>query len=162
MKRYVLTLGIAILTFLISSKASAQEEQQTKQFTPDYKFAMGIRFSNSIPTLNTSFSAKYFVTNRSAIEGLISFGNRFGIGGLLEIHNSFATQGLTWFYGGGAYIGFQDNNSYVGPTGVIGLDYKFPNVPVNLSLDWKPELDIVPKINFVPEAFGLSVRFVVK
>jgi hypothetical protein len=162
MKRYALTLGIAILTFCISSKVSAQEAQQAAAFTPDYKLALGIRFSNSIPTLNTSFSAKYFVTNRSAIEGLISFGNRFGIGGLLEIHNSFNTQGLTWFYGGGAYIGFQDNNSYVGPTGVIGLDYKFPNVPVNLSLDWKPELDIVPKINFVPEAFGLTVRFVVK
>ena len=157
------TLGIAIITVFFCSRVAAQEESDsTSSPASNYRFAMGIRFSNAIPTLNTSFSAKYFITNRSAIEGLISFGNRFGIGGLLEIHKTFSTQGLTWFWGGGAYIGFQDNNSYVGPTGIIGLDYKFPNVPVNLSLDWKPELDIIPKINFVPEAFGLSVRFVVK
>ncbi len=161
MKRNNLALAITIFILMISVHAFAQDEKSAPA-VPDYRLALGLRFSNSIPTLNTSFSAKYFITSRSALEGLISFGNRFGIGGLLEIHNTFNTPGLTWFYGAGAYIGFQDNNSYVGPTGIIGLDYKFTNVPVNLSLDWKPELDIIPKVNFVPEAFALSVRFVVK
>ena len=127
----------------------------------DYRMALGIRLSNSTPTLNNSISGKYFVTNRSAIEGLISFGSRFGLGGLLEIHNPLNVEGLKWFYGVGAYVGFESDPSqtFFGPTGVIGLDYKFPNAPVNLSLDWKPELDIIPDINFVPDAFGLSVRF---
>ena len=127
----------------------------------DYRMALGIRLSNSTPTLNNSISGKYFITERSAIEGLISFGSRFGLGGLLEIHNPLNVQGLRWYYGAGAYVGFENNPSqtYFGPTGVIGLDYKFTNVPVNLSVDWKPELDIIPDINFVPDAFALSVRF---
>ena len=127
----------------------------------DYRMALGIRLSNSTPTLNNSITGKYFVTNRTAIEGLVSFGSRFGLGGLLEIHNPLNVEGLRWFYGAGAYVGFESNPSqtFFGPTGVIGLDYKFPNVPVNLSVDWKPELDIIPDINFVPDAFALSVRF---
>lgn len=128
----------------------------------DYKFAAGIRLSNSTPTLNNSASIKYFVTETSAIEGLVSFGSRFGLGGLLEIHKPLNQSGLRWFYGGGAYVGFEGGSTYLGPTGIVGLDYKFPNIPLNLSLDWKPELDILPKIRFVPDAFALSARFAFK
>lgn len=127
----------------------------------DYKFAAGIRFSTAAPTLNNSLSVKYFFEESNAIEGLISFGSRVGVGGLYEHHQLIGgTPGFTWFYGGGAYLGFESGQTWFGPTGVVGLDYKFPNSPVNLSLDWKPELDFVPSINFVPDAFGLTARFV--
>ncbi|MFT3824047.1 MAG: hypothetical protein QM731_09005 [Chitinophagaceae bacterium] len=134
-----------------------------KVHAQDYRLGVGIRLSNATPTLNNSFSAKYFVTERSAVEGLISFGSRFGIGGLLELYKPFASApGLSWFYGGGAYVGFEDHDTYLGPTGIIGLDYKFNNIPLNLSIDWKPELDIIPDINFVPDAFAVTVRFTLK
>lgn len=128
----------------------------------DYRFALGVRLSNSSPTLNNSVSAKYFVTDRSAVEGLVSFGSRFGVGALLEIHKPLQGAGFSWYYGGGVYFGWQDNDTYFGPTGVIGLDYKFPNLPLNLSVDWKPELDILPKVGFIPDAFALSARFAFK
>ena len=96
------------------------------------------------------------------MEGIISFGSRFGIGGLLEIHRPMNVEGLRWFYGAGAYLGFQSGDTYLGPTGILGLDYKFANVPINLSLEWKPELDIIPDINFVPDAFAFSVRFTLR
>lgn len=128
----------------------------------DYRFALGVRLSNSSPTLNNSVSGKYFITDKSAVEGLVSFGSRFGMGALLEIHKPLNVQGLRWYYGAGAYVGFEDGDTYLGPTGTIGLDYKFTNAPINLSLDWKPELDIMPDINFVPDAFGLTVRFTFK
>lgn len=140
------------LLSMIALSASAQ----------DYRFAAGIRLSNSTPTLNNSVSVKYFVTETSALEGLVSFGSRFGVGGLLEIHKPLKQDGLQWFYGGGAYVGFEGGDTYLGPTGAIGLDYKFPNLPLNLSLDWKPELDILPKVRFVPDAFALSARFAFK
>ncbi len=128
----------------------------------DYRLALGVRLSNNVPTINNSITGKYFVTDRNAIEGFFSFGSRFGIGGLLEFHRPFSTtEGLSWFFGGGAYVGWEDSDTYLGPQGVIGLDYKFPSVPVNLSIDWKPELDILPSINFVPEAFSVSIRFVI-
>ncbi|HXB92641.1 MAG TPA: hypothetical protein VNU72_10140 [Puia sp.] len=132
----------------------------TRLSAQDYKVAIGVRFSTSPPTLSNSFSVKYFMDSVNALEGLISFGTRFGLGGLYERHQLIGgTPAFTWFWGVGGYVGFQDNNTYLGPTGAIGLDYKFSNAPINLSLDWKPELDILPSINFVPDAFGLTARF---
>jgi len=125
-----------------------------------YKLAAGIRFSSGSPTLSNSLSFKYFFREDRAIEGLVSFGDRFGFGALYEKHQLIgATPAFTWFYGAGGYAGFQDGKTWLGPTGVVGLDYKFPNAPLNLSLDWKPELDISPAINFVPDAFALTARF---
>ena len=85
-----------------------------------------------------------------------------------EVYQPLSAKGLSWFYGAGAYVGFESDSdkngegggrTFAGPTGIIGLDYKFSNAPINLSLDWKPELNIIPAINFVPDAFALSVRF---
>jgi hypothetical protein len=147
----VITLCLVCLTIGgLFNYASAQ----------DYKVAIGVRLSSASPTLSNSVSVKYFMDDQNAVEGLVSFGSRFGIGGLYERHTLIgATPAFTWFYGGGGFIGFQNNNTYVGPQGVVGLDYKFPNAPLNLSLDWKPELDIIPAIDFVPDAFALTVRF---
>jgi hypothetical protein len=129
----------------------------------NYKFAGGLRLSTAAPTLNNAISIKYFTADNTAVEGIISFGTRFGVGILYEMHQPInATGGLTWFYGGGGYVGIGNKKAYVGPTGVLGMDYKFENIPFNLSLDWKPELDIVPNINFVPDAFALSARFTFK
>jgi hypothetical protein len=126
----------------------------------DYKVGLGIRFSTPSPTLSNSVSLKYFINDHDAIEGLVSFGTRFGMGALFEVHQPIGSvQNLTWFYGAGGYVGFKYGVTYLGPTGAVGLDYKFQNVPINLSMDWKPELDIIPIINFVPDALGLSVRF---
>ena len=142
--------------FIVSASA------QTDTPDPNYRLGLGIRLSNAIPTLSSSITGKYFVTDRSAVEGLISFGSRFGLGGLLEIHKPTNIDGLKWFYGAGAYVGWENGDTYLGPTGILGLDYKFTNAPINLSLDWKPELDLLPEINFVPDAFALSVRFTLK
>lgn len=142
------TLIVLFATAILSS-ATAQ----------DYKVALGVRLSNATPTLSNAVTIKYHMTQQHALEGIISFGTRFGLGALYELHKPTTVQGLNWFYGGGAYVGFQDGNTYLGPTGIVGLDYKFPGIPVNLSLDWKPELDIIPEINFVPDAFGFSARF---
>jgi hypothetical protein len=152
-KLFLFTTFLTISGILINQSASAQ----------DYRFAMGIRLSNNVPTLSSSFTGKYFVTDKNAIEGIIAFGNRFGLGALLEHHRPFSTvEGLSWFFGAGGYVGWEDSDTYLGPTGVLGLDYKFPSVPLNLSIDWKPELDILPAVNFVPEAFAVSIRFVIK
>jgi len=146
-----ITVCLVLLTFSgLYDHVSAQ----------DYKLAMGLRLSTSPPTLSNSVSIKYFLDETNAVEGLIGWGTRFGIGALYERHQLIgATPSLNWFYGGGGYVGFQDGKTWLGPTGIVGMDYKFPNAPVNLSLDWKPELDILPDINFVPGAFAVSIRY---
>jgi len=159
MRKLLLTL-LFIGTCFFSSLYAQDAPPATQTGSQDYKLGLGLRLSSASPTLSNSVSVKYMMPSGHALEGLISFGDRFGLGGLYEVHRPLnATGGLKWFYGAGAYVGFQSGDTYLGPTGVVGLDYKFPNVPLNLSLDWKPELDIIPKINFVPDAFALSARF---
>ncbi|HTQ65474.1 MAG TPA: hypothetical protein VMI12_11805 [Puia sp.] len=156
MRKFQLIVILTILTALFN-RLAAQDSTQ------DYKFAAGIRLSTPSPTISNSVSIKYFLNDRAAIEGLISFGNKFGIGGLFEMHQLIGgIQSLNWFYGGGAYIGFSDGKVFTGPTGIIGMDYKFDHAPINLSLDWKPELDISPEINFIPDALAFTVRFTLK
>jgi hypothetical protein len=146
-----MTLCLAFLALGgLSNRLSAQ----------DYKVAVGIRFSTADPTISNAVSIKYFMDESNALEGLVSFGNRFGLGGLYERHQLIGgTPDFTWFWGLGGYVGWQSRQTYLGPMGAIGLDYKFQNAPVNLSIDWKPELDFVPNINFVPDAFGVTVRY---
>lgn len=125
----------------------------------DYKTAVGIRFSSNDAAINNSISVKHFLSGKTAIEGLLSFGDPFAIGALVELHNSInGVDGLAWFYGGGAYVGFSGERN-IGAQGVLGLDYKFANLPINLSVDWKPELNLLKQFSFEPAAVGLSARF---
>lgn len=135
----------------------------------DYKTAIGLRLSSSQAIVNNSVSLKHFLNETTAIEGLLTFGDPLAISGLVEIHKPVGASGIKWFYGGGAYVGFlktydpnKDRNEtdvHFGAQGVIGLDYKFANIPLNLSLDWKPELNLVSDINFEPAAVGFTARF---
>jgi len=158
MKKIVIILLLTASTF-ISNRASAQE----------YKTALGVRLSSSAAAVNNSISIKHFINEKTAIEGLFSFGDPLAFGALLELHKPFPSSGLKYYYGGGAYLSFiktfnpnkqiNETNASFGAQGVIGLDYKFINVPLNISLDWKPELNLVSDINFEPAAIGFSVRF---
>ena len=150
----LLTAGIGSLTTL-----SAQ----------DYKTALGVRLSSSNAMQNNSISIKQFINPTTAIEGLFTFGDPLALGALLEFHKPLSASGLRYFYGAGGYISFiksvnvntqkTSTDANFGAQGIIGLDYKFNNIPLNISLDWKPELNIVSEINFEPAAIGFSARF---
>ncbi len=152
-----LSLFIAAITF--TTTLSAQS----------YKTAVGVRLSSSQAMVNNSISLKHFLNERAAIEALFSFGDPLALGALYEVHKPFSTEGLQWFYGGGGYLGFvkswnpnkqkNETDVAVGAQGVIGLDYKLVNLPLNQSLDWKPELNLVSDINFEPAAIGFTARF---
>jgi hypothetical protein len=135
----------------------------------DYRTALGVRMSSAAASVNNSISIKQFITEKTAIEGLFSFGDPLALGALVEFHKPLAAAGLNWYYGAGAYLAFtktynpnkqrNEADPSFGGQGVVGLDYKFNNIPLNLSLDWKPELNIVSDINFEPAAIGFTARF---
>ncbi len=135
----------------------------------DYKTALGVRLSSAAPSVNNSISIKQFINDKMAVEGLLSFGDPLALGVLLEMHKPLSASGLKYFYGGGGYLAFvktynpnklkNETNANFGAQGVVGLDYKFNNIPLNLSLDWKPELNLVSDINFEPAAVGFTARF---
>jgi len=140
-----------LFCFLFFSKAKAQ----------DYKAAVGIRFSSKAALINNSVSLKYFFTEKTAVEGLVSFGDPFALGLLVEEYKPFATNNLKYFYGGGFYAAFTGSR-VAGLQGVVGLDYKVPTIPLNFSLDWKPELTFAKEFSFEPQTLGLSARFTFK
>jgi hypothetical protein len=155
----MITAGFILAGFFVFATASAQS----------YKTALGVRLSSSAATVNNSISIKQFISEKFAIEGLFSFGDPLALGILLETHKSLSASGLQYYYGAGGYISFvktfntnkqmNETNANFGAQGVIGLDYKFNNAPFNISLDWKPELNIVNDINFEPAAIGFTARF---
>ena len=159
MKKIAIVAVAFLGGILFFNKTSAQ----------DYKTAIGIRLSSAAPIVNNSVSVKQFVSEKLAIEGLLSFGDPLALGLTAQIHGPLSAPGLKYFYGAGGYLGFiktydpnklrNETNVNIGAQGVVGLDYKFANVPLNISLDWKPELNIVSDINFEPAAIGFTARF---
>lgn len=164
MKKVLVVLLFTAALFV--TKQSSAQEQSSGQ---DYKTALGVRLSSAPAIISHSISFKHFLTGQSAVEVLFSFGEPLGIGALYEIHKPLNTPGLRWFYGGGGYLAFgkefdatknaEETKTLFGAQGVIGLDYKFSNLPLNLALDWKPELNLVSDINFEPAALGITARF---
>jgi hypothetical protein len=155
-------ISIALLLAACIGSASKLSAQ-------DYTTALGVRLSNSTAKQNNSISIKQFVSEKMAIEGLFTFGDPVALGILFELHKPLTPAGLKYFYGAGGYISFDktvntngtktSTNPNFGAQGVVGLDYKFNGIPLNISLDWKPELNIVSDINFEPAAIGFSARF---
>jgi len=163
----IIVIAITICFLASYNFVSAQEES-----VPDnvnYKTAIGIRLSSSPAIQSNSISLKHFINESTAIEGLFSFGDPLTLGALLEFHRPFSTPGLQWLYGAGGYFGTGKeyspekardiNKTYFGAQGIVGIDYKFGNIPLNLSLDWKPELNLIQDINFEPGAVGFTARF---
>ena len=122
------------------------------------KQQVGIRISSQDAVVNNSITYKYFFNPTTAVEGLFSFSDPIAIGALIEKHKPFGSAGLSWFWGAGAYVGFGGGRNF-GAQGVVGLDFLFPSLPVNLSVDWKPELNFIKQFSFEPAAVGISARF---
>ena len=154
MKKIILTLTLAIF---ITAFASAQ----------DYNTAIGLRLGTSI-----GVTARHFLGEKSAVEGLLT--TRWPgleITGLYEFsNNAFEVDRLNWYFGFGAHLGFYNGNntpwgesgtSYaiLGIDGIIGMEYSFIDVPINLSLDWKPMFNLTSYTGFWGDALALSVRY---
>lgn len=127
----------------------------------DYKMGLGARFSSNPAIVNHSISFKYFFNEKIAGEALFSFGDPLALGVLVAVHKPFVSKDFKYFLGGGAYTNLGGMKA-VGLQGVAGIDYKVPNIPFNLSIDWKPELNLSKEFSFEPAALGLTARFTLK
>ena len=131
-----------------------------------YKMGLGVRFSNDDAIINNSISFRYFVSKDIAIESLLSLGKPMAIGLLAEKFKPVISDRIQYFYGAGAYAAFgktkDQETRYAGLQGVLGLDYAFLLLPLNLSIDWKPELNLGGGLSFEPAAIGLTARFTLR
>lgn len=131
-----------------------------------YKNAIGGRFGFA-----NGITFKTFVQKDRALDFILNFQSKseysyFRFTGLYEIHNPINNaDGLRWYYGFGGSLGSSrykptnDSELLLGVDGVLGLDYKFKDAPINLALDWKPTFYFTPETDFYGEGLGLSFRF---
>ena len=150
MKKILLTLVLALAVIAL---ANAQ----------DYKTGIGLRGG-----WGYGLTVKHFISEKSALEGILSSRwSGFEITGLYEIHNrAFDVDRLNWYFGGGAHVGFYGNNypggnvTVVGIDGILGLEYNFKEVPINLSLDWKPAFNFIGYSHFFGDGGAFSIRYI--
>lgn len=147
MSKNILPFVIVIL-LLAGNKASAQ-----------YRHQIGVRLGSADQINSTGISYRYFMSEGKAVEGILNLKSPYSVAALYEFFKPIATvNNLKWYYGAGVYAGFQGDEN-LGITGIAGLDYQFTEVPVNLSIDWKPELSVVQAVKFRAATVGVSVRF---
>lgn len=150
MKKTFMTVSILFL-LSISVKVFAQ-----KSGNPDYQTALGIKF------YPFGFSLRTRVAPKTKLEFLGYFSDGFRLTGLYEYFGALNEEkNLKFFIGGGAHLGFADKdhggNANGGVDGIIGLDYKFMKLPIDISLDYQPAFGFGDESNFTSWG-GLGVR----
>lgn len=165
MKKLLISIGM-IATFLIFFC--------TTSIAQDYKSAVGARLG--VP-ISASFKTK--VGESKMIEGTLGFRNSsnftwINLSADYQIYKplSDVTDGLYWYYGGGAsaffwtyndnFIGGSDfNSTSFGVQANAGLDYKFPDKRVNISIDYRPTFFFGGFFSGIGYGYGsLAVRYV--
>ena len=158
MKKILLLMSIF---FMAAASLVAQKVNSTAT-SATYKTAVGVKFYPG------AISFKQFVSNNNAIE-LLGYFRNYGarITGLYEIHGNISNAGgLKYYVGPGAHVSFYSSKvgggGSVGIDGVLGLDYKVPSAPINLSLDWQPSFDFKSLDGFISDWFGIAIRYTIK
>ncbi len=134
----------------------------------DYRTSLGLRVG-----LPYGLTVKHFFDKYNALEGILaSRWQGFIITGLYENeHQTGQYPGLNWFWGFGAHIGFWGagenpnlstgySGSVIGADGIIGLEYTFDEIPLNLSLDILPSFNLIGNTGLGGINGGISVRYV--
>jgi hypothetical protein len=151
-------LFLFVFSILLPASVIAQE----------YKSSMGLRAG-----LPVGLSAKHFLNTTYAVEGILA--TRWGgfvLAGFFEKEYRIVDYpGFYWFWGGGAHFGKWDEgynprikNTYSGPVlgidGIIGVEYSFEELPLNLSLDLFPSFNLVGYTGWGGINGAFSVRYV--
>ncbi|MFN9499956.1 MAG: hypothetical protein ACK57K_01390 [Chryseotalea sp.] len=144
--------------------------QAQKYNDSEYTSALGGKFW----AYGVGITFKQFLPNRNAVElvgHIWNDGGRFS--GMYQFHyNIKGAEGLKWYIGPEAHIAVYNNHknerfyfknwdsgTYLGVGGVIGFDYKFSEMPINISLDWQPSFEFGNDHGFIGAWGGFAVRY---
>ena len=135
-----------------------------------YENAIGLRGGSA-----NGLTFKHFIGQTDALEFIVgSRWSGFQVTGLYERHKAISgNDQFKFYYGAGAHIGAWNNNKrhpwfddddknenvVVGLDGILGIEYAFKEVPICLSLDWKPEFNFFGYSGVWVGDGGLSIRY---
>lgn len=150
-----------------ASKSAKQTKSNAGSAT-SYKAAIGLKFIYGV-----ALTGKVFVNENSALEGILKYNGAGGLGsniafsGLYEYHAPIkGVDGLRWYVGGGGHVNYfswkdsdVDAVTTFGVAGVLGLEYKFANLPLAISADWQPAYIISSPSGFSAENGGIGIKY---
>ncbi len=152
MKRFFL---VAVLAILSLSTANAQGGN-------GYRNAIGVR-----GFLGAEVSYQRYVMPQGRFEGTLGI-NRYGfsVEGMYQWMFDFpaSTAGIwQWYAGVGIGTGAWDHNDFkhgfaLGLLGQAGIEYTF-NIPLIISLDYRPGFYFTPETKFDWSGVGLGLRY---
>ncbi|AHM60383.1 hypothetical protein D770_10630 [Flammeovirgaceae bacterium 311] len=152
-----------------NNSSSSSKSSSSNSNGVDYNTGIGVRLGN----WESGLTVKHFFKGNAAIEGIISSGwlhRGTRITGLYEVQKPLGGNGFYWFWGVGAHVGFYNERYWnynndckdgrywhkgqwypcdggtrttLGIDGIIGLEYKFPQAPFTLGIDFKPSIDLL-------------------
>jgi len=153
-------LPVLLFTFLIILFSN-----QCLTVAKNYDKAIGIRGG-----LLSGISYKQFISSDNALEFYVT-GNKHTLylAGEYEFYNNTKYSSLDWYYGGGIYSSFYEHDSsekseinggmVIGVNGILGIEYNFKKIPLNISLDWNPSVNLVGGVGFLADRGAISIRY---
>jgi hypothetical protein len=135
-------------------------------FSQNYQSAIGLKIGYDVAA-----TYKTFLNSTNAVDLGVSISDMFNPNKGLGAHvNGFyiwqnplgGINGLSWYAGPGAYIGLNigDTTSFSASIdGIVGLEYKFDNLPLALSVDWTPGINLTG-IEFSWHGGGIGARYI--
>ncbi len=147
---------------LINNAAEAQSQL--------YRTAIGLNAG-----YNYGITLKHYLNAKNMIEGIANFNYGPGLTVLYEFNNRhpFDVDELDWYYGAGAHAKFinagRANVFYndlgthinVGLDAILGLEYTLKQIPLNIGINAKPELNFTAD-NLLWFDGAITVRYVLK
>jgi hypothetical protein len=152
-------LALALLTLLTAGKLAAQDGQQPsptlKINSSTYNTGIGLRGG-----LTSGFTVTHFFSGNEAFIGILGYrGHSWSLTAMYgRFANAYNITGLYWYYGYGAHLSmaghhtgrFAERDYYhhhddefgIGIDGLVGMEYKIPQIPIAVSLELKPFLEI--------------------
>jgi opacity protein-like surface antigen len=135
----------------------------TSFFSQNYKMALG--FKGGYPGYG-SLNAKKSISNSDYLEASIGGFGRYpyNVGFNVQIdyeRMQALEEGFSFYYGGGVLLGLTSSIFHLAPKALLGLEYNFEDLPLNISIDTGPYFFISPKIGFIWGG-GLALRYAIR
>ena len=156
---------ISVLLFAFVGLAALGVNAQT------YQTALGAKFYTGDGSIG-GVNVRHSTAEHTALEGsLLFFNGGIGLEGLYEYQAPInGAEGLQYFVGGGAMLGFgtgprynddHNNSTEFALRLTGGVDYKFTDAPINISLGLDPFFYLAPRTGS-NLALGIGLRYVIK
>ena len=125
----------------------------------DYNWGVGIRFGGDLGGV----TVKHKFNATDAFEAIVAMPWKDGVilTVLYQRHIPVIDHGFHLYYGAGGHVGALGKNFALGIDGIVGLEYKMPDLPLLFSIDYKPSFNIIRTSGFWMRdiALGIKVAF---